>query len=762
MTKSFTFRLSAAFAAIVGVVLAFIPLLAVHGVESALALGVLLPPWVAATAASYTEQHRGTRGIDLILRTIGAGLLIWAIPVALLALSSLRTRQCAPGEGLAFIVLGPAVGCALATCTGVWVAGSTSRPRLSPWIAAAIPLGAALLGLWAFYATPTVHVFGAFAGYFPGAIYDDLVQIPTRYLTYRATMVVAILSLAVLFDALWDPSSGTLDLRGRAGSHVGAVAVCVGTLGIVAASYWHGDHLGHWVSEEYLIDRLGKTEQGRYCVAHMPRETQPDDAQRLVEDCDFHVERTRKLVGLSSTEPVAAYFFRNQNEKKGLIGVGRTLIAKPWRGEVYLQIAGWPHPVLGHEVVHAVLGEVGRGPFSVAATFGGLIPNPGIIEGAAVALAWDLREDLDPDQWSRIMMDRKELPAASTVMSVQFSALPARRAYMAAGSIVRFLIATRGMDALLEAYRSGAIEGLEELEAQWHAYLREVPVTPHERGVAEVELARPSIFSAVCPHELAKLQAHLSGDTAAGDDARTIETCRAILEIDESEPRAQAALVGALARTDNDAEALVELDALRATMNAPKPIVAAALEQYADARWTRGNLEEAATLYGELLALPRTDGPARQSEVKKLALGASPAERDVVYEMLLGRSSSPVVVHLAQTLASMRNDGLGQYLEARQLMAQNRFALALPLLQDAKRLRLPTPRLDHELSRLLGITFFGLGRYRESAESWRQRAGVSRAADAEAWRWLERIEYAETRTVSPVLPGPSSALRAAP
>jgi tetratricopeptide (TPR) repeat protein len=241
-----------------------------------------------------------------------------------------------------------------------------------------------------------------------------------------------------------------------------------------------------------------------------------------------------------------------------------------------------------------------------------------------------------------------------------------------------------------------------------------------------------------------------------------IETCRAILEIDESEPRAHAALVGALARTDNDEEALVELDALRATMNAPKPIVAAALEQYADARWTRGNLEEAARLYGELLALPRTDGPARQSEVKKLALGASPAERDVVYEMLLGRSSSPVVVHLAQTLASMRNDGLGQYLEARQLMAQNRFTLALPLLQDAKRLRLPTPRLDHELSRLLGITFFGLGRYRESAEAWRQRAGVSRAADAEAWRWLERIEYAETRMVSPALPGPSSALRAAP
>lgn len=762
MAKLFTFRLSAAFAALVGVVLAFVPLLAVHGVESALALGVLLPPWVAATAASYVERNLGTRGIDLMLRAIGAGLLIWLIPVVLLALSSLRIRQCAPGEGLAFMMLGPAVGCALAACAGVWVAGLTSRPRLAPWLAAAIPVGAALLGLWAFYSTPTVYVFSAFAGYFPGAIYDDLVQIPTRYLTYRAAMVVAVLALSVLFDALWDPFERHLDLRGRSRSRLGAITVCVGALGVVVASYWHGDHLGHWVSEGYLVERLGKTEQGRHCVVHMPRETKPEDAKRLLEDCDFHVERTRRLVGSSSGKPVTAYFFRNQNEKRELIGVGRTLIAKPWRGEVYLQVARWPHPVLGHEVVHAVLAPAGRGPFSVAARFGGLIPNPGIVEGAAVALAWDLRDDLDPDQWSRIMLDRQELPAAGAVMSVRFSALPARRAYMAAGSIIRFLIASRGMDAFLDAYRSGTIEGLNELETQWHHYLEQVPVTLHERGVAEVELARPSIFSAVCPHELAKLRADLSGDAAARDDARTIETCRAILDIDENEAQARAALVGALARTGNGADALAELEVLQAAMRAPKPIVAAALEQYADATWTLGDLEEAGKLYEELLAIPRTDGPARQSEVKKLALGATPAERELIYEMLLGRSSSPVVVHLAQALATIRDDGLGQYLEARQLVGQNRFALALPLLEDAKRLGLPTLRLDRELSRLLGITFYALGRYGESAEAWRQRAWTSRAAHAEAERWSERIEYAQTQTVSPALPGPSSARRAVP
>lgn len=762
MRKLRIFRVSLAFAAIVGATLAFIPLLGVQGVESALAMGLLLPPWVAATAARYLLVNRTTRGVDLMLRAIGAGLAIWAVPTAILALNALRVRQCAPGEGLAFVVLGPAVGCALAASVGVWVGSAMKRPRLAPTAAAAIPVGATLLGLLAFYATPAVHIFGAFAGYFPGAIYDDLVRLPTRYLTYRASIVVAVLALVVLFDALWNAQSGSLDLRARGRSRIGTVLVAAGVLGIVGASYWHGDDLGHWVSTDYVVERLGKTERGRHCIVHMPRETRPEDAQRLLGDCDFQVERTRRLTGLDSGEPVTAYFFRSQDEKKDLIGIGRTLIAKPWRREVYLQMSGWPDPVLGHEIVHATLSEAGRGPFAVAATCGGLIPNPGIIEGAAVALAWDIRDDLDPDQWSRIMLDRGELPAADALMSLRFSSLPARRAYMAAGSLTRLLIANRGVGAFLDAYRRGQIDGLAELEAEWHAFLGEVPVTPHERGVAEVALAQPSIFSAICPHRLAQLRAKLHGDAAARDDARTLETCRAILDIDDTQAQARAALVGALARSGKRDEALSELDSLREAMTAPKPIVAAALETYADANWTLGRHDEAAALYDELLALPRTDTPSRQSEVKKLALSGDPSERDLIYQMLLGRTSSAVAVHIAQALTAMRDDGLGPYLEGRQLAGQSQYALALPLLQEAKRRGLPTLRLDRELSRMQGITFFALGEYDESAAAWNERNWISRAAGAEAERWLERIEYAQTGTVSPKLGGPSSAPRAAP
>jgi tetratricopeptide (TPR) repeat protein len=752
-----TFRLGLAFAALTGLVLMFTPLLGVHGVESALALGLLLPPWVAATAAAYTGRNRGARGVDLMWRSMGMGLLLWAVPTGLLALNALRVRQCAAWEGLAFMLLGPALGCALAAGVGVWTAALVRRARLSVALAALVPVVAALFGLWTFYATPTVYVFGAFGGYFPGAIYDDLVRIPNRYLTYRATTVVALVGLTLLFDALWDRESERVRWTGAFGkTMVGASA-----LAVVIAVYAQGPKLGHWVSESSLAERLGKTVESPRCVLHLPRETKNEDAQRMLDDCDFQFERARRLSGARGDQPITAYFFRNQGEKKRVIGIGRTLIAKPWRREIYLQINGWPDPVLGHEVVHAVLSELGRGPFAVAATLGGLIPNPGIIEGSAVALAWDVRDGLDPDQWSRIMKDRGELPNAARLMSVRFSSMPARRAYMAAGSLFRFMMATRGEASLARAYGSGRIDGLEKLENAWHRYLETVPVTERERGVAEVALARPSIFTAVCPHELARLRADLRGDSAARDDARILETCDEILSIDDGEAQARAARVGALARTGERERALAEIDALREAMNAPKPVVARALEAFADAAWTLDDYDEAKRVYTELLALPRTDGPARQSEVKRIALSTRPEQRERFYQMLVDGVGSPVAVHLAREIGKLRTDGLGLYLEGRQLWAQREFALALPLLQRAQSRGLPTPRLTRELQRMIGVAAFALGRYDESLTAWNARATSGRAAEAVSQQWRERISFAQTGGFSPRL-GPSSARQAEP
>ena len=757
------FWVSLAIATAVGLAMAFVPLLGVHGVESALTLGVLLPPWVAALGAIYARRAEARfRGLDLMVRAVGAGLLVWFAPFAVLALNALRVPQCAPGQGLVFMLLGPAMGCALAACVGVWTAGLLGRRPIAPWVAAGIPITAIGLGLWLFYATPAIYVYGIFAGYFPGTIYDPVVEIPDSYLVYRALGLLLLVSLIVLFDACWDPQTRRLQVLARFRSHAGPVAFALVGLAVVVACYVTGEELGHRSASDYIAAELGKTLEGQACIVHMPRETDPALARRLVDDCDFQVLRTRALVDLADEAPITAFFFRNPDEKKRLMGAGRTFIAKPWRREVYLQMRAWPHPVLGHEIVHAVLGDVGRSPFHVAASWGGWLPNPGLIEGAAVALAWDVRQGLDPDQWARIMRDEDLLPSGEDLMSLRFTAFPARRAYAAAGSLIRFLIATEGVDAFLDAYRAGSIEGLASLESRWLSYLDDVGVSAIDRGIAEEALARQSIFSAVCPHQLAALRRDLSRDLAARDDLRVIETCESILEIDETDPHAHATLVGAYARKGRPREALAHLATLREHLEAPKPIVAAALEQYADANWRLGALGQASELYEDLLQLPQTDHTARGREVKRIALESDPIQRQLVFDLLVERPPPPVVVHLAQEIATERADGLGPYLEARQLLGQNRFDLALPLLERAGELGLPTERLRKEHGRLLATTLFAVGRYDDSKRAWTERLEIDPGAQAEARIWLERIEYAESRAVNPSLPGSSWVHRAVP
>ena len=121
--------------------------------------------------------------------------------------------------------------------------------------------------------------------------------------------------------------------------------------------------------------------------------------------------------------------------------------------------------------------------------------------------------------------------------------------------------------------------------------------------------------------------------------------------------------------------------------------------------------------------------------MKKLGISAAPEQRALFRRMFIEHPSRVVAVHIGQSLSGLRSDGLGPYLEARQLLAQNEYDLAMPLLLDAKARGLPTERLSRELDRLLGVTTFALGRYDESAALWHANGWRSRAAGAEAQRW---------------------------
>jgi hypothetical protein len=421
---------------------------------------------------------------------------------------------------------------------------------------------------------------------------------------------------------------------------------------------------------------------------------------------------------------------------------------------VYLQLAGWPHPVLFHEVVHVVAGNTASGPFRVGGQLGGYLPDPSLIEGVAVAVAWGERDGLTPHQWARAMVELELMPPLDDVFGLSFLGQPPSNAYTIAGSFIRFVLDEHGATVVRDAYREGDIAAaasvpLDELERGWRAHLDGVDLPAEALALARVRFERASIFSAVCPHEVARLHQRLAEDLAAGDAMRAITTCEALLEIDPNDVGARARYAGALARVGREAEAEATLDALKADPPAPAPYIVLGEESVADSMWVAADRAGAAERYRALLERPQMEDARRNLEVKLIAAEEMPeVDAERVLDLLVGYDGVPadraVGVHHDRELGASRLDGLGPYLEARQLMASSRYDLALPRIVESEARTLPTELLRRESRRMLGATLVAedeLTAAREVFEAIRDRDDADEGERVDAEDWLARIGY---------------------
>ena len=73
-----------------------------------------------------------------------------------------------------------------------------------------------------------------------------------------------------------------------------------------------------------------------------------------------------RRLGTKGPARIRAWFFRDAEDKKRLMGAAHTYIAKPWRREIYVQHDEFPHDVLRHEIAHIVAGAFGDPFFRVS------------------------------------------------------------------------------------------------------------------------------------------------------------------------------------------------------------------------------------------------------------------------------------------------------------------------------------------------------------------------------------------------------------
>ncbi len=757
-------RVCLGLAGLCALVLCGVPLLAVHGAESALLLGVLLPPMAAWVAARLTVLLRDAGGVQRVgqafERALGYGALLFALPSLVLWLDALRIRNCTPGLGFAFMLLGPGFGTLLGSVVGVCAALCTRSARSGCWLALAVPLSGVGIALARFYATPAIFMYGHFYGYFPGTLYDEGVSITGPFLWLRVFSCAWLAGLTLLATSASNPA--TLRWAPSATSaRTSSFALGLGCIAVALTAELFAPELGHASSVASLQAALGGELRSARCQLHFPREWSPRTRRRLADDCDFRVWQAERWLGVSHPQTISVFLFRSPEEKGALMGAADTNLAKPWRSESFISENGWPNPVLGHELVHVVAAATGRGPLRVTGRALGLWPDPALIEGVAMAAAWQTQAGLTPHEWARAMLELGMAPPLDQLFGAGFLAQARGLAYTLCGSLLRFVAERYGSASVRRAYASGDLAQavgipLSQLQTQWHAYLRSLPLAKSSLELARARFSGSSILSELCPHALAKLHDKLDADLAAGNDRGASTRCTQILHIDPADSATRSTLVPVLARLGDTKAAAHELGQL-APGGKPSAFFARAEQALADEAFRNGQLERAAGQYEALLQAPNDDDALRVLQVKNIAAHSLPRQRQLLFELLVGAPGERIepasAVHIARELRAERSDGLALYLEARQLYNQKRFAFAAPLLARALAAGLPSPELSAEALHLLAISRFALGQLDEAAALLQRYASDGRPGHAaEAQDWLARIRFTRAYGARPRAP----------
>lgn len=741
LLKLSTTRWALGFSALLGLILCALPLVAVLGPESALVLSLVLTPWCCVLGArlAIAARSQSTRTSNLIAEALGGSWLLLALPFLLLCLNGFRVQSCEPLRGLAFIALGPWASVSFAAVVGVLLGAAIRSPRRASILAGLFPLLSIARPLYDFVTTPGIFAYGHFFGYFPGTFYDRLVDVPQAWLSHRGLTLLLGMGLWAVLSASRSPKTGRLQLA-RARKHpllcLGAVLTAAASVSMARA----GNELHHHTSRAFVEHKLGRAIETQHCRVVVPRELPLAEATRIAEDCAFRLTTLEKELGVKERETVTAYFFRSPQEKRSLMGAMRVYIAKPWRREVYLQLGGYPHPVLPHELAHIVARHSASGMFGVPGKLWGLIPEPTLVEGMAVALEPVARDELTPHQWAKAAQKAGLAPALAQLLGPRFFSHNQHLSYTLSGSFLRFVLETRGAEALRRVYREGDVERalaapFSSLEQSWHAYLEQIPLPEPAAALAKQRFERAGVFSQVCPHAIERLEGDIASALASGDLPRAIEKCGEVLAIDGRNTGIRATLVGALARAGQLDTAEQELGALKQPPEAPKPTQARAETGLADAAYLEGDFARAEQIYRRLLLAPQSEGELRQLEVKLLGLEAGEPTRALLGDLLIGRlggrSDNRAAMHLISQLYPLRKDGLAWYLEARQLLNADRPDLAHPLIRKARSAGLPTRRLRMEALRMHGQSAFLTGSLNEAEACYREMARLIDASQAE-------------------------------
>lgn len=693
---------------ILSALIGFLPLFNGPGYESALAAGLYVPA-IVILATAFDCSTKRLSPIDALSLGAAYGAQFVGLAWLITMLHGLRQGFCDAWGGSVHYFLGPGMGSILA---GMWgavageLAGRVNRRRLTAvLVGLAAPSLSVLISVARFYTSPMVYAYDPFVGFFSGSFYDTIIDFSGLY-SYRVGSAATMLAAVVLALHLERRADGKLVFRslGRPG------LVALGAFAALASVLLNanGYRFGHWNTAGTIQEQLANRASFGRCDVFAARGIPKADAQRFARECHGHILEQETYFDSRGPARLTAYLFADSAQKGSLMGAADTYIAKPWRHEVYLQQGGFPHPVLGHEIAHVMAGSFAPGPFSVAGRLSGLWPNPGLIEGIAVA-ASPHEGALTPREWARAMKDLNLLPSLERLFAFGFYGENSSVAYTVSGAFVGFVHERHGA-AVVRAWYGGESlpratgSSWHDLEMAFHQDLMKVVLPEAAMAQAKARFDRPGLFSRRCPHVVDGCRKRAEELRARNDDDGAMAAFAQWLDLDPGDGQARIASALTLVRLGRKAEGIAALEAVVKDERFSRYVRDGALEQMGDILLEGGDNAGAMEHYREVMSRSLDENVLRTLDVKIEGARNQRAYRAVV-ELLMGHGGrGPDKVRAAEALgtwsATETGDGLPEYLLARSDIQAGQFADALIRLDRALTLGLSIPRVAVEAHRL--------------------------------------------------------------
>ncbi|HEU5055454.1 MAG TPA: hypothetical protein VFU21_02970, partial [Kofleriaceae bacterium] len=734
---------------LLGGVLCFVPLFNVLGYEFAFAmalaaslaaadLGAALARRLAATAerdagdATAADLLPGARtvlGLGGAAAVLALALLV--PPLLLVSANALRVRNCDWAFG--FECYGW-----MTVLSAVWAAGAgvacglIAGPRrvLSNALPHLFLLACVAHAVWRFYDAPPVFSYSPLAGYWSGNLYDENIQLGEPLFWSRAHQLTGLLAALALCAALVDVPSARLRLWGRRPAGVRfELSLCLAALFAAVTIRASAGELGFSLGADDVTGALpGRRETAHFVIHYPPGGEIERDIAFIAEDHEFRLAQLVRALGVPPpTNKIDSFYFQSADQKQALMGARNVYMAKPWREEIYLHHASFPHQVVRHEIAHVVAGTFGDPIFHVSARPVLGLPvffNVGLIEGIAVASDWPdhFNRALTPHESVRAMVDMGLAPPLHRLLSTGFFAFSSARSYTAAGSFVRFLLDRYGAERLRTLYRTGGDfaaayrRSQAELIAEWQAMIATVELTPGAAEVVRERFRRGGIFQRPCPHAIADKQRRAGELAARGEMAEAIHLARSICRDAPGEPNHEMDLADLYERAGRVEEADATYRRLAAGDAFTSSVRAQALLGLARLAARAGRWQEAIEELDRAGALPIEDDLLRQARAQRMAAAhpgpAGPHLR--AYFWPPGDPNAPVdpMAQLGRAAAAVAAEpglALGHYLVGRNLSGRGAPAEAAASLARALELDLGDPLVIRECAEHLAANAYMAG-----------------------------------------------------